>query len=272
MIKYEVIKHEKRETPTQMINQSVNFVVYSHSTFLDILQIQTDHIEGKGHLTLLIDHNDKDLSEYYNRYDNVIFYDSNLPYGRKLLSCIEQLEFDYFVLIHDNDILLHYDNTTVLELIAFLRGNDYDRVDFQLAYDYDSSHELVDDNNLYLIKSDNTDTWNKGYIYNVNPSIWKRDALIDILTRYQDREYRTIEAHEVQVYCLKFNVFKLYAKKRYRCGYFTCLEPFRFLHITHSQKLFSPQTIPSEDSIDIIEDYYKIVDKYNLRASDKWIG
>ena len=32
----------------------INYIVYSHTSYLDILKIQTDHMIDKGHLTLLI--------------------------------------------------------------------------------------------------------------------------------------------------------------------------------------------------------------------------
>ena len=35
--------------------------------------------------------------------------------------------------------------------------------------------------------------------------------------------------------------------------------------------LFSPRFLPEEDSVDIINDYNRIVDKYNLKNSSKWI-
>jgi hypothetical protein len=266
-VKYEIFKHVPEDNE---VNDSINYVVYSHSSFIDMLQIQTDHIENKGHLTLFIDRNNNDLDFIYKRYDKVVFYDPNLPYGTKLLDCVNQIDYDYFVLIHDIDILIHVDTKTVLEFISFLRKNNFDRVDFQLAYDYDESHKVNDDD-LYLIKSSNTDTSNKGYAYNVNPSIWKRDALVEILSRFKDRDYREIESDEVQQFCSKFEIFKLYSRKRFRCGYFTCLSPFRYLHLTHSRMIFSPRHIPEEDSVDIIIDYNRIVDKYNLKNSDKWI-
>lgn len=267
-IKYEVYKHVAGNFNKDEV---INYVVYSHSSFLDVLQIQTDHLEGKGNLTLLINKNDQDLDFIYDRYDKVVFYDGRLNYARKLSSCISVLEHDYFVLIHDNDILIHSDDETLKEFVHFLRSNDFDRIDFQLAYDYDLSHKINDDS-LFLIKSNNTDTLNKGYTYNVNPSIWKRDTLLDILTTYIDRDYRNIETDDVHEYCQKYNIFKLFANRKYNCGYFVCLEPFRYLHITHSQMLFSPKSIPEEMSKDIIDDYYRIVDKYNLRSSNKWIG
>lgn len=272
MIDYVAYKHSPKIN-TELINGPINYVIYSHSSFLDILKIQTDYVFGKGALTLFIDENNLDLTEIYSKYSRVIFYKDSLSYGHKLLSCINQIDYEYFILIHDNDILFETNDTTVLELLSFLKENNFDRLDFQLAYDFNRDHkDTIKDDDLYLIKSSNTDTAANGYPYNVNPSIWKRKTLITILNKYGDRDYRTIEHPDVQVFCSQFNIFKLFSKKIFRCGYFICLEPFKYLHITHSRNILSLKGLQEETYKDIIDEYGKIVDKYNLKESEKWIN
>ena len=81
MIEYEIHKH------VEELNEGdvVNYMIYSHTEFLDLLDIQYDHLSGRGHLTLCINKNDLDLSELYSKYDHVVFYDGGLTYGQKLL-------------------------------------------------------------------------------------------------------------------------------------------------------------------------------------------
>lgn len=269
MIEYKVLKHEPVVTAND--EKEVNYVIYSHSTFKHVLQMQLDHIIGRGKLTLFINENSDDMSDIYDKFDDVVFYKEGLTYGKKLLSCLKQINHEYMVLIHDNDILFDANDKTVLELLNFLKQNNYDRVDFQLAYDFDRTEsETITDDDLYLIKSSNTDTTANGYIYNVNPSIWKRETLIKIMETYGHRDYRTIEHPEVQKFCLQFEVFKLYSKNTFRCGYFTCLEPFKYLHITHYQKLFNPATLPPEAVKDVKDVYVELVDKYDLNNPKLW--
>jgi len=264
MIKYNIHKYQNIDITND--EEILHYVIYSHTEYLDILEIQMDFITGKGHLTLFINRNNVNLDYIYNKFDKVIFYDEKLTYGQKLLSCLVQIDYDYFILIHDNDILINNDNNKMIWFLNFLRKNDFDRVDFQLAYDFDETH-IINNDDLYLIQSSNIDTRAKGYIYNVNPSMWKRTSLMEIMEKFNYKDYRTIEADEVQEFCLKFNIFKLYSRKKYRCGYFICLEPFRYLHITHYGGLFNPYSIPIEDSKDIIDIYNKILEKYKL---EKW--
>ena len=272
MIDFTVYKHSPNITKDFTDDSILNYVVYSHSSFLDVLQIQTDYLSGLGRLTLLINENNLDLTHMYSRYDNVIFYKDNQSYGHKLLSCINQIDYEYFVFIHDNDILFHVDKIKMLEFFSFLKENNFDRIDFQLAYDYDSIHgHEINNDGLYLIKSSNTDTTAKGYPYNVNPSIWKRETLKSILEKFGHHDYRTIEAPETQNFAVQFNIFKLYSNKKFNCGYFVCLEPVRYLHITHYQKFLSLSTLPHESYKDIEDEYNKIINKYNLKNSNKWI-
>jgi hypothetical protein len=267
MINYEVFKH----VPEHDENDVVNYMVYSHTEFLDLLAIQIDHLKGRGHLTLCINSNDLEIDDVYENFDHVVFYDGSLTYGQKLLSCMNQVDYEYVLFLHDIDILFDADDTKILELLYFLKKNSYDRVDFQLAYDFNSTHrDTIEDDDLYLIKSSNTDTRAQGYPFNVQPSIWKRDTLIEILTKFSYLDYRTIEQDAVQEFAVEFNIFKLFAKKSYRCGYLTCLEPFKYLHLTHGRQLFSPKHVSFEDSVDIIDAFNIIVDKYDLKNSKRW--
>jgi len=268
MITFDIKKFELSDKP---LDNNLKIVIYSHSSFLEVLKIQIDYLKDCGEMILIINKNDDDLSGIYNNFEKVIFYDDSLPYGYRLLNTIKDVPYDYFIFIHDNDIVFYIDKEKIKSMFNFLRENNYDRVDFQLAYDFDSikSHE-INDNDLYYIKSSNIDTENKGYPYNVNPSIWKKETLIDIMEKFGFRDYRTIEHPDTQKYAVNFNIFKLFSKNKFKCGYFICLEPFRYIHITHSQKYLNIETLPIGSCDDIKYEYEKIVNKYNLKNSSKW--
>ena len=270
MINFEIKKFDES---IYGVNEELIFVVYSHSSFIDILKIQIDYLKDKGKNILLINKNDDDLAEIYSSFNEVIFYDENLTYGNRVLSCITKISHEYFIFIHDNDILIHIDKEAVSRMFNFLKINNFDRVDFQLAYDYDSLHSHEHEtNDLYFIKSSNSDTTAKGYPYNVNPSIWKKDTFIDIMTKFGFRDYRTIEHPDTQNYVVNFNIFKLFSNEKYYCGYFTCLKPFVYLHITHSQRFLQLNSLPKESYSDIENEYHKIIEKYNLKTNKRWIN
>lgn len=266
----------------------INYIVYGNTDYLDVLQIQSDYISGRGNLTLFLNTNDLDLTELLSNYDKVIYYDNNDTYAKRLLTCLEQIDDEYFLFIHDIDVLLNVDNQMVESFYDFLKNTGFDRVDLKhsdnkqsgLIIEYNPNKKsnewepkLVDEitNGIYLIKQVNP----SDYIYNVNPSIWKRESLLDIVRTFPHKTYRSIEEIDVQQFCKKFKVFKLHSNTKVLCGYFNCLEGFKFLHISHSGKLLPLNenfvTTYGQSYNDISDEYIKIVDKYNLKKSNKWI-
>jgi len=266
----------------------INFIVYGHTDYLEILNIQTDHMVGKGRLTLFVNNNDLDLQHLYSKYDNIVLYDSNLPYSGRILSCLKKIDFDYFIFIHDIDILLNIDEITIDKLYQFLTLNNYDRIDLKHTDNLRTSelikidtaenpskwlkvmHDDLYDGNFLVRQKDPSD-----YIYNVNPSIWKKDSFIELLTTFPNKSYRDIESMDVQNFSVKYDIFKLYSSKHLLCGYFKTLDFFKYLHISHSGKLLplndTYTTIYGQSYVDVKDEYIQIVDKYDLKKSKKWI-
>ena len=99
----------------------INYVIYGNTDYLDVLNIQTDYAQGKGHLTLFINENNLDLKSLYEKYDDVIFYNNDDTYAVRVLNCLKKINYDYILFIHDIDIILNSDNTTLTKLFEFLR-------------------------------------------------------------------------------------------------------------------------------------------------------
>jgi hypothetical protein len=57
-----------------------------------------------------------------------------------------------------------------------------------------------------------------------------------------DKPYRAIEDTEMQLYCQRFNIFKMWSQTKVHAGYFHTTPLFVFLHLTHGGKL------PPQDS------------------------
>jgi hypothetical protein len=267
----------------------INYIVYGNTDYLDVLNIQTDYMESRGDLTLLINSNDLQLDELYSKYNKVIFYDNTDTYATRLLTSLEQVTADYFLFIHDIDILLNVDDEHIKKFYDFLVYNNFDRID--LKHTDNIEHFLLINANknlainewaqvnkknlnegVYLVKQDDP----KDYIYNVNPSIWKRKSFLELLSNFKEKNYRNIEGLDVQIFTAKFNIFKLYSNTKLECGYFNCLDIFTFLHISHSGK-FLPlnnefKSVYGQPYNDVSQEYIKIVNKYNLKKSNKWIN
>lgn len=264
----------------------INYVVYSHTDFLDVLRVQTDYIKSRGNITLLINSNSLDVSDLYDSYDNVIFYEDTNSYATKLLTSINQITLDTFLFLHDNDILLNVDNTILESLVSLVDDGVADRIDLKhtpvvgdslvkVVEDgvwSDIPHSDVPSNSFCLVPQNDTGQ----YIYNVNPCIWRKDSFVDLLNNFPEKTYRNIEGLDVQTFCKKFNVYKLNSVNILECGYFKCLPLFTFLHITHFARLLllndNYVTEFGQSYVDVSDEYVKIVNKYKLKLSPKWVN
>lgn len=260
-----------------------NYVIYSNTDYLDVLKIQTDHITGINNATLFIDENDMDLKVLYEKYNKVIFYDNSDSYATRLLKCLKHIDDDYIVFIHDIDIIINADLLFIDKLIEFSRKNSVDKIDLKLSNIPQNEKRLIEvvsekviqvdcaePDVIYLSRHNNPNN----VIYNVNPSIWRRSSLLEIMESFKGETYRTIERMEVQNYCMKFAILGIYSKNKKLCGYYNCINQFKFLHISHSGNFLTlnhdSTTDYGQSYNDVKVEYRNIVDKYNLTQSKKW--
>jgi hypothetical protein len=265
----------------------INYIVYSNSSYLDVLKIQTDHVKDKKNVTLFIDENDKNLEKIYENYVNVIFYKEEMTYAERLLTCLNQYENDYFILIHDIDILISTEDNVLENILSYMIKNNIDRVDLRHSDLYpsssiiDVSYNEIDNwievsknaigSGLYMVKQDDPNN----FIYNVNPSFWLKSTLIDIMSTFKDKTYRTIEGVDVQWYVTKFKIYRMYSLDFKKCGFYNSNKFFIFLHISHNGQFLpinESRTTPYGQSYeDVSSIYLDIIKKYDLINSDKWI-
>lgn len=250
----------------------INYIVYSHSEFHDILKIQTDYLSDISNKILLIDKNDSDLTHIYSKYKDVIYYDDSLPYASRLLS-LKELDLEYILFIHDIDIVIKRNDDFINRLPSIMDNNKIDRIDLQWHNQNHNIHteRISISNDCLLIKQENI---NK-YIYNVNPSIWRISVFMDIMDKFRNESYRTIEV-VTQSYCSQFRIFKLWNDTYVNCGWFPCLPFFQFMHITHGGKLLPFNNSINNLNYDIHIEYEKIRDNYlsntTRQESDRRLG
>jgi hypothetical protein len=252
------------------------YIVYSNTDYLDILQIQSEYFNSAFKNTILfLNDNSLDLKNLYDKYKKVIHYDNNLTYASRLLNCILNLNSDYILLTHDIDILLSVNNSIIDQLFNFARLNSWDRIDLKYTQVENPSlfPSVGKENDLYYL-IDQTEP--SEYLYNVNPSIWKRTSLIEILTEFSDKTYRTVEGIDVQYFCKKYKIYKIFNHRKINCGYFECVDAYTYLHITHGGKLLTLtdefKTEYGQSYQDVSSHYLQIVDRFNLKKSAKWVN
>ena len=266
----------------KLITNELRHVTYSHSEYTDILQIHADHISHhKGGKTLIINTSDIPHS-IKDMYDHIICYDDTLPYASRILNSVKQIDDEQFLLMHDNDILLRVDNSKMEQLLHLYAEHDIDRLDLQVGIPHvgdiqERTKYITVDDKCQLIQQiyfRNHPVMGSSYLYNVNPSIWKKCALLKIVERFSHLKYGDIEADEVQKFCDDLNIYKINTDNFISCGHFDCADFFTFFHITCQGKL-----VPFNDSHKnkhgysykgVAPQYQQIINKYKLYNSKRW--
>jgi len=206
-------------------------ICYSHSEYEDILKIQ--HAFLKSHMV--------PITLFTNKvpamdFDHVILYDDSLNYSKRLAHCLSQITDEYIIFFHDMDILIKYDQSSIKKLLSLMKEQSLDRIDFQVRK-LNERDTIPFEDDIILTRRPHNFVNEDLYYYNVNPSIWKTSALLDIMNKF-DKGYRDIERVDTQYYVRqKFKIYKLYTPLKINAGYFNTTKLFCFLHITHYGKL-----------------------------------
>lgn len=203
----------------------MTLVVYSNSEYEDVLAVQDTFLQKySGRKILLTDK----VPKIAHHFDSVLFYDGSLQYSKRVLQGMNSIQDEYVVFFHDMDILVQYTPSRIEELIFFMKEKSIDRVDLQ--YTNETNSDTYSFQNVTLVRNQNR------FVYNVNPSVWKRDVLLSIMSQF-DRNYRQIESEDVQVVARQYRIYKLWVPKPIYAGYYTTTDLFVFLHITHEGRL-----------------------------------
>lgn len=230
-------------------------VCYSHTDYADVLAVQRDALRSVD-CPLFLCFNTSETPDPFHR---TLVYDDRLQYSKRLEQALRQISDPYICLVQDMDILVHVDHATLTDVVAAMTVHGIDRVDLKCAEGTPQIHVRED---LGLIR--NTDP--RGYVYNVNPSLWRREALLELLATF-DRCYRTIEGDDVQAFCTRFRIYQLSLPTSVASAYFRVAPWFVYLHITSAGKLI-PVT---ENGLcpDLQVTYMRILETYSFRRGMK---
>jgi hypothetical protein len=270
----------------------LKYVIYSHTDFLDMLTIASDYAKNIDNKILLI--NDISLlpPEIVSNFKEVIVYDDTLPYTDKIAQILEKIDSKYILFTHEVDIILNVDEVIMNKFVTFMDLENIDRIDLQpndgntngryvkIVKDLDVSewpkYENIRDPYNQLSNEEHYLGWHtdpRTYIFNVNPSIWRVSTLLELFSTFKGRTYRNIEYDDVQDYCTKYRVCNLHTRYALQCGYLKCLPFYKYLHITHHQRLlrfngnFKDEF--NQSYIDASKEYADIVNNYNLKQGKR---
>lgn len=230
----------------------MKFVIYSHSSFADILELQEERLQS-----LLIDYAViiDDEFDYKGRASQVITYKNDEPFATRLYNSAKQISDDYILLMHEVDLLIDINAGFLEHLAKIMVENRIDKIDLQQCPPHHSPQALSRvSENVFIGRSHYP---HDKYVYNVQPTLWKRESLIRALENYRDHTYRSIEYSEIQQFCSeRLMCYRTVSADPLSMGYFSSTREFVFLHLTHFHHL-----LPIDESVNKMcklgNDYYR---------------
>ena len=233
------------------INPAV--LIYSHSSCEDVLLVCLSRIEKYmpwAKYAVCIDNKVWFKDRFPNfKYDNVYEYDNSTPYGTRLMDVLSQMTDTYFILLHESNIFVDY-----VQKDRFLNVcKEFDKLNgdqLRLFQSGVTSSEKKTETLYSLID---------GYFYSVCPTLWKRESLLKIVTRFKHLSYKEFEmCDEMQHYTQKeLNNYILRHQDDYKfpgeAHYYSHVFPFT--HVTRKSQWVNNG--PEKDKLleDILEEF-----------------
>ena len=183
-------------------NSSIPILIYSHSDVFDVLKIQLDYF------TKLFSNTSQDIYLLSNipypentstniklKYTTIL-YDDKQQYFTRLLSCINQINSPYFIITHENDILLKFDKDIINRLVNEMKEKKIDSINLQHKDNY--KPEIKISETLYISKM-----INDIYTFCVQPRIWNKESAIKLFSKFPNETYKSSENANIQDYMQK---------------------------------------------------------------------
>lgn len=244
----------------------LSYIIYSHSSYNDILKVQNDfckNITEKKYLFI-----DKIDNNFNSNFDYIFFYDDNLNYSKRILTCLFQanIKNEFIFFNPDINIIIEKNDKDIYNILDIMKNNNIGRFDL-CAYKYIENIENIDYNEYILVKNNDLDN----YIYNVGSAIYNTEKYIDLLNNF-DYEYRAFELQRcVQEYCLKhMNCYYINCKNPnlgIHCGYYGCTNVFSYIHITHGGELMPIDNNKNNLNNNLQKIYENILNNYKFNRN-----
>ena len=271
-------KRSKRTRRTRRRKQrggsSIPICIYSHSEFFDVLQIQFDYLtklfKGTGQPVYLFA--DKAFEGPTDLAYTTILYDASTPYMQRLATCIEQVTASYFILSHENDVLLQYDASAMNALASSMKEHKIDSIDLK---HHDTPEERIQITPTLFISN-----VSDPFTFRVQPRLWKKESAIKLFTANRSKTYRRAENSNVQasIKSQKQKTYEAYSANSIPSWYFAVhnsIPEYLFIHITNGNKFIPmPQTKGKtvdpmvQKELDAIQKNYIDVPQANREQAD----
>jgi hypothetical protein len=243
---------------------NIPICVYSHSSVFDVLKIQFDYMSkifmNKSQKIYLFV--DKKYDNYVSLNYETILYNDKLSYNKRLTHCISYVKHKYFILTHENDILINYNKNTIINLVNIMNLNNIDSIILRHYNNCKKNIKVSDNLSISPV-----------YNFKVQPRIWKKTSSIELFKSIPNKNYKSIENSNVQEY-IKVNqkIYSLCCKNPIQSvlSMATAID-YIYIHITSAGKFFEANT--NNVSPIIKKEYINIYNKYiknSERGTSVW--
>jgi hypothetical protein len=130
-------------------------------------------------------------------------YNPDNTYPTRLLEVLSQTTSKYVLLVHDIDLIMSFDTTLYPMLIDYMERKNITRFSLEVFPPATSCGDVVGPLGISRITPSCSTRFTTPY--DVGPSIWKRDDLVDIMTKHSSETYRSIEQSAIQTTCLSYS-------------------------------------------------------------------
>jgi len=186
----------------------VCLVVFANSTASDYLPITLDRLKKyfptiKSYLGINSQNTATALKDYYH-FDETIIYNGTDPYAKKMYDILIHVKEDYIFYLIDNNIFV---DTFVKESLDgyVLEMVKQDIHQLRMLPSGITKPTQTKETNVYPIHH-----WD--YIFSLQPTIWKKSVLQDIMIHYIHVDYREIEL-AVREYTKQYTSAFIYTEK-----------------------------------------------------------
>jgi hypothetical protein len=160
------------------IKVDLSIAVYSHSEYYDLWEpffsrLKKYHCECKIYFFV-----DKVINDFQKKYEFIeINYNNDDKYSSRLFSCLNQINDDHILYLHEDMLLYDYVDISKLKFLHnFIRENNHDFIRL-IKSGVNSNHPV--NNNLYRL--DEMD-----FLFSITPTIWDREYLKGVLNDHKD--------------------------------------------------------------------------------------
>ena len=157
--------------------KNLPIIIYSHSSYSDVWPLIFGQIK-KFHTT-----NPLYLFTNEKSYDGVtsLYYDESLNYNNRVIQCLSQINNEIFLFLHEDMPLYDTPNYSVLdEYIKLIVNDSLDSI--KLIFAGNETNFIPGDiTQQYSHKNLTTTDWSH---FSIQPTLIKKNTLLDILKRY----------------------------------------------------------------------------------------